>query len=139
MQYQRSNKVELVEELQKQLKRIEMLETEAGIRTHTVQALIESKEKYRLLFETMAQVVVFQSLTGEIISANPAAETLLGLTHDQLLGRNSADPCWHAVRSDGSPFPEEEHPSMVALRTGKAVHDVIMGIYNPVMMTTVGY
>jgi len=131
MQYQRLRKEELVHELQKHHKRIEVLETEAGIRTQTVQALIESKENYRLLFETMAQGVVFQSLSGEITSANPTAERLLGLSHDQLLGRTSVDPCWHAVYSDGSPFPGEEHPSMVALRTGKAVHNVIMGVFNP--------
>ena len=77
MQYQRLRKEELVHELQKHHKRIEVLETEAGIRTQTVQALIESKENYRLLFETMAQGVVFQSLSGEITSANPTAEVCL--------------------------------------------------------------
>jgi len=131
MQYQQLKKEELVQELQKHHKRIEVLETEAGIRTKTVQALIESKENYRLLFESMAQGVVFQSATGEIISANPAAERLFGLSHDQLLGRKSVDPCWHAVHADGSPLPGEDHPSMVALKTGNAVQDVIMGIFNP--------
>jgi PAS domain S-box-containing protein len=130
MQYQQLKKEQLLEELQKQHKRVEVLEAEAGIRTQTVQALIESKENYRLLYETMAQGVVFQGATGEILSANPAAERLLGLSHDELLGKTSMDPCWHAVHADGAPFPGEEHPSMKALRTGNAVHDVIMGVYN---------
>jgi signal transduction histidine kinase len=35
------------------------------------------------------------------------------------------------VREDGSVFPGEDHPSMVALRTGRPVHGVVMGVWNP--------
>jgi PAS domain-containing protein len=34
------------------------------------------------------------------------------------------------VREDGSDFPGEEDPSMVALKTGKPCRDVVAGIYN---------
>lgn len=95
------------------------------------QALAESEEKYRTLFETMTQGVVYQDAKGEIISANPAAQRILGLSLDQMLGRTSIDPRWRAMREDGSNFPGEEHPAMVALRTGEKVQNVIMGVYNP--------
>lgn len=49
--------------------------------------LRESEARFRLLFETMVQGVVFQSRSGAIASANPAAERLLGLTLDQMQGR----------------------------------------------------
>jgi PAS domain S-box-containing protein len=32
------------------------------------------------------------------------------------------------VREDGSPFPGEDHPAMVALRTGRPIADVVMGV-----------
>jgi two-component system, cell cycle sensor histidine kinase and response regulator CckA len=83
------------------------------------------------LFETMADGVVYQSADGRIIRANPAAERLLGVTMDELLSRDSSDPRWQAIREDGSPFPSEAHPSMIALRTGREVRNVIMGIYHP--------
>jgi PAS domain S-box-containing protein len=90
-----------------------------------------SDERYRTLFETMAQGVVYQDAGGEITSANPAAQRILGLTLDQMQGRTSTDPRWKAVREDGSAFPGEEHPAMVALRTGRRVQHVVMGVFNP--------
>jgi PAS domain S-box-containing protein len=88
-------------------------------------------EKYRTLFTTMVQGVVYQNADGHIISANQAAEKILGLTFDQMQGRTSTDPHWRALREDGSVFPGEEHPAMVALQSGEEVKDVIMGIFNP--------
>ena len=84
-----------------------------------------------LLFESMPVGIVFQDAAGRITAANPAAERLLGLSRDQMRGVSSADPRWHAIREDGSPFPGREHPSMSTLRTGVAQRDVVMGVFNP--------
>ncbi len=100
-------------------------------RKQAVEALQESEVKYRTLYETMVQGVVYQSADGTVISANTAAERILGLTLDQIQGRAPMDPGWKTIRQDGADFPEEEHPSMVALRTGKEVSGVVMGIFNP--------
>ncbi|MDI6644238.1 MAG: PAS domain S-box protein [Methanobacteriaceae archaeon] len=91
----------------------------------------KSELKYRLLFETMSQGVVYQDYNGNIISANPAAQEILGLTLDQMMGRSSLDPRWKSIHEDGTEFPGETHPSMVALKTGKNVKNVIMGVFNP--------
>lgn len=91
-----------------------------------------SEEKYRLLFETMAQGVIYQDINGRIISANPAAERILGLTIDQLYGKHSVDPDWKTIHEDGSEYQGEQHPSMLSLKSGKPVMNAIMGVYNPV-------
>jgi PAS domain S-box-containing protein len=96
-----------------------------------VEALRVSEEKYRTLFQTMAQGVIHQSADGKILSANPAAERILGLTLDEMQGRTSIDPRWRAIHEDGSDFPGQTHPAMVALQTGREVRDVVMGVYNP--------
>jgi PAS domain S-box-containing protein len=75
--------------------------------------------------------VVYQSADGKIISANPAAERILGLTLDEMQGRTSIDPRWRTIHEDGSDFPGQTHPAMVALQTGREVRDVVMGVYNP--------
>ena len=93
--------------------------------------LRNSELKHRTLFETMTQGVVYQDITGKIISANPAAEKILGLTLDQMIERTSKDPGWKSIHEDGTNFPGETHPSMVALKTGKKVKNVIMGVFNP--------
>jgi two-component system CheB/CheR fusion protein len=96
-------------------------------------ALAIGEEKYRSLFERMAEGVVYQSSDGTITSANPAAERILGLTLDQLCGRTSLDPQWKAMDEEGNPLPGERHPSMVALKTGKPVTGFVMGVFNPTM------
>jgi len=94
-------------------------------------ALRASEEQNRALFENMAQGVVYQDAEGHITAANSAAERILGLSLAQMQGVTSTDPRWRTVREDGSDFPGEEHPAMVALRTGQPVHDVVCGVFNP--------
>ncbi len=95
------------------------------------QNLKESEEKYRRLFETMSLGVVYQSFDGSIISANPAAEKMIGITLDQMQGKTSIDPRWKMIREDGSAVPGPEHPAMVALRTGVKTGPVTRGVFIP--------
>lgn len=102
--------------------------------THERQArarLAESEAKYQVLFETMGQGIVYQDRQGHITDANPAAERILGLSLDQMQGRTSIDPRWRAIHEDGSDFPGDTHPSMVALRTGRPVESMTMGVFHP--------
>jgi CheY-like chemotaxis protein len=66
------------------------------------QALRASEARYRTLFETMAQGVVYQDAVGRIVEANPAAVRILGLPPEAMLGRLSSDRAWDAIREDGS-------------------------------------
>jgi two-component system CheB/CheR fusion protein len=95
-----------------------------------------SEAKYRNLFETMAQGVVYQNADGKIISANPSAEKILGLSLDQILGRTSMDTRWKTLREDGTPLDGADHPSMVALSTGKPVFGFVMGVFSPTSDST---
>ncbi len=81
--------------------------------------ILKKEIEYRKLFESMAQGVTYQNKNGEIIDANPAALRILGLTMDQMKGKTSIDPSWKSIREDGTDFPGHEHPSMVALQTGR--------------------
>jgi PAS domain S-box-containing protein len=88
-------------------------------------------EEYRRLFETMAQGVIYQNASGNIISANPAAERMLGLPHEEMLSRTSLHPEWHVIDEDGKFLPGSEHPTMIALSTGKTVGPRTIGVMNP--------
>jgi len=83
------------------------------------------------LYDAVACGVVVQDAAGVIIYANPAAQDLLGLSLDQLQGRDSLDPRWRATREDGSDLPGTEHPAMVALRTGQPQRGVTMAVALP--------
>jgi PAS domain S-box-containing protein len=91
----------------------------------------ENEVGLRHVFEMMSQGVVVQDKNGIITLVNPAAETILGLTFDDLRRKNSMDSSWKSIKEDGTPFPGESHPSMVSLRTGKPVLNVTMGVFNP--------
>ncbi|MGD9899690.1 MAG: PAS domain S-box protein [Calditrichaceae bacterium] len=86
---------------------------------------------YEQLFQSMTVGVIVHAADSQIVSANPAAEKLLGLSIDQLQGRKPIDPRWKAIHLDGSDFPGETHPAMVALEKGKMIKDVVMGIFQP--------
>ena len=90
-----------------------------------------SLSHFRTLFDTMKQGVVYQDANGVIILTNPSAEQILGLTLAELRGRETIDPLQRAIHENGSPFPAEQHPGQIALRTGQSVNDVIMGLYHP--------
>jgi PAS domain S-box-containing protein len=75
--------------------------------------------------------MVLQLADGSIQACNPEAEALLGLTSEQMHGNTSVDCPWQTVHADGSPFPGETHPAMVALQSGKPCLDVVMGFYQP--------
>jgi len=95
------------------------------------EALRDSEERLRSIIAAMAEGVVFHAQTGEIVMCNAAAERILGLTRDQMTGRTSVDPHWRAIKRDGRPFPGDEHPAMVTLRTGEPVSGVVMGVHRP--------
>jgi PAS domain S-box-containing protein/putative nucleotidyltransferase with HDIG domain len=90
----------------------------------------ERDEKLQRLFNTMAQGIIYQDVNGRIVSANPAAERMLGLSSKQMEQRSSQSPEWKTIREDGSRLPASEHPSMIALRTGKPFGPYTLGVYN---------
>ncbi|MFC6661051.1 PAS domain S-box protein [Deinococcus multiflagellatus] len=83
------------------------------------------------LMDSLHLGMAVQAPDGRILQANHAATAVLGLSLDQLTGRDSLDPRWQAIHPDGSPFPGETHPAMQALRSGVALHHVPMGIFHP--------
>jgi PAS domain S-box-containing protein len=91
--------------------------------------LRNSEEKYRKLFESMVEGVMYQNAEGEVISVNPSASRLLSASLEEM--KNPAEINSHltAIHEDGSIYPAEEHPSMISLKTGRPVTHAIMGIY----------
>ena len=83
------------------------------------------------LLDLLPTGVVVHDAEGRITSANPAAESILGLTFDQMRGVTSNAPLWKATHEDGSDFPGSSHPAMQALRTKSPVLNVAMRVFNP--------
>ncbi|MDQ6694945.1 MAG: EAL domain-containing protein [Chloroflexota bacterium] len=95
------------------------------------EALRESEERYRTVYNALHEGIVLQHADGTIQAANASAERILGLSADQMMGRTSLDPMWRSIHEDGSPFPGETHPIVVSLATGQPQRNVVLGVYKP--------
>ncbi len=95
------------------------------------EALRESETRHRLLFESMAQGVIFHDSNGDVTAINPAAEAILGVAFEEIRAKHLASqPHWKAIHEDGSGFESHECPALAALKTAGIVRDVIMGVFN---------
>ena len=95
-------------------------------------ALSESEARFRMLIRNLNAGVVLHDASARITYFNEMALELLGLSREQLLGKTSLDLSWNVIHDDGSPFPGDTHPAVMALATRRPVRDVVMGVYNPV-------
>jgi signal transduction histidine kinase/DNA-binding response OmpR family regulator/transposase-like protein len=93
--------------------------------------LTRTMERYRMLFETMGQGLIYQDTKGRILDCNPAALQISGLRLDELQGLKPPPPSWRAVRDDGSAFPLYGDPLFTALKTGQLLSGALMGIWHP--------
>ncbi len=94
----------------------------------------ESHDPLEVALEIMDSLGLGMTVQGadtRILHANASAPVILGLSPEQLNGRDSLDPRWQAIHPDGSDFPGDSHPSVQALRTGQALLEVPMGVFHP--------
>ena len=89
--------------------------------------LVDTQERYRTLFQTLPQGVIYYAADGLIMELNPAAREILGIDMEKILTWPLPTAA-RAVHEDGSPFQPDELPIKVALRTGQVVVDVVMGV-----------
>lgn len=90
--------------------------------------LQESEKRYKNLYDTMIQGVIYYDSNGHIISANPAMERILGVSADELVSKKKIRDSWITVNEEGFPFPSTEDPIEVSLKKGKKIKNVVMGI-----------
>jgi PAS domain S-box-containing protein len=93
---------------------------------------LDSTERLERLQHTllghMADGVLMHDRAGELVASNAAAQSLLGVTADQLSGRAALDPRWRQVLPDGGSWDESNSPTLTTLRTGVEERDKIVGV-----------
>lgn len=93
-------------------------------------AVREAESRYRNLFETLAEGVIYLGTDGKIIDANPSAEYILGYSLSDMQGRTCTELRWRVIFEDGSVCPEDLLPHMATLATGMPERKTL-GIFNP--------
>jgi len=116
------------------LKRIQNISgqiTALILRKRAEEALQESEQRLRSLFETMAEGVTLVAPDGQIVQANHAAEQILGLRRSEIENRDYIDPAWEVVHPDETPMPQEEMAGPRAMKERRPVKNMEMGVKRP--------
>ena len=90
-----------------------------------------SGELFKAIIDHLAEGVVIQDASGRIITANPAAEAILGIVLADLIGNAPNDARWNAIDENGAPWRDDAHPSLVTLATGQPQREVVKGLLRP--------
>ncbi len=85
----------------------------------------------RAMIHAMSHGAILHDADGRIVVCNPSAERILGRSSEELTGTTPFDPCWQALREDGSDLPPDEHPVIETLRSGAHVNQVVIGFARP--------
>ncbi|EYF05434.1 ATP-binding protein [Chondromyces apiculatus] len=83
------------------------------------------------VLHTSVAAITMLDTAGRIVSANGRAETILGLTTDELLRRTYNAPEWQSHALDGGPLTDEMTPFAQVMRSGQPVFDVRQAITWP--------
>src|SRR3990172_2850855 len=83
-----------------------------------------SSDLLRAVIDHLAEGVLILDASGKVITANPAAEEILGVPAPQIACSGPADERWRPVQEDGSDWPSNAHPSLDTLATGRPHRDV---------------
>jgi PAS domain S-box-containing protein len=95
-------------------------------------AVQESEKKLRDLLNNLDAGVVIHSEDTSILSNNPRAGELLGLSQDQLMGKTAVDPYWKFVDENNNPIPLDEYPVNRVLSTKNIISNMLVGVLRPV-------
>lgn len=92
------------------------------------------EKRYNGLLENLNAGVVVHSKDTSILFANARAGELLGLSPDQLYGKQSFDPRWQFLREDKTVCPHNEYPVNQILSSGNSIKNKTIGVFRPETM-----
>ena len=87
-------------------------------RRRILEELRESEQRLHTVLSAAHEGIVLQGRDGTILTFNKAAEVVFGVEEADVLGESALGRDWQTIHADGSPWPPEEHPTMLALRSG---------------------
>jgi len=90
-------------------------------------ALRAKEEAHWSLIENLPVGVVVHAPDTRIVQCNPEASLVLGISSDQMLGKDARDTVWHFVREDGTRMPLDEFPVNRVIATGQVLKNFVMG------------
>lgn len=95
------------------------------------EAMATSQRQLEAVFSSMLEGVVAQDPNGQVVHFNQAALNILGVSANQLLGKESFHPQWRAITETMETLEPQLHPAMIAQSTGVPQLNRTLGFHKP--------
>ena len=97
-------------------------------RKHAEEQLRESEARFRTVVGSASDGILVYGRDGRIASANAAAEQMLGLTREKLIGALGFSSLLPCILEDGSPITQENRSTVLAMRAREPIAGRVIGI-----------
>jgi PAS domain-containing protein len=104
---------------------LQVLET---LREHDVPNPIQKIFASSNFLDNISTGMLLRNAEGVITDCNSAAESILGLSRDVLIGKTSTDLENGAVNLDGTPYEVQSPLALKSLRSGESLSGIIAGV-----------
>ena len=101
------------------------------VRLRAEEALRREHSLVSRITDTSPAGIMLVNRQGRVVFANTCAERILGLSREQIIGRQHNAPEWGIADYEGHPLPDEALPFARILASGKPVRDVRFSIERP--------
>jgi len=96
-----------------------------------IEKYINNKTRYYNLFNNTLNGVIYTTIDGEILTINKACLDIFNVTEVQVIEKSIYDLSSKLVDENLTPIPLDNHPVRNAIKTKKAVSNIIVGYVNP--------
>ncbi|MCP4396386.1 MAG: AAA family ATPase, partial [bacterium] len=107
------------------------LRKEIAERKQAEESLKKSEAGNKSTLNNLLTGVVVHAADTSILLSNPEAQSILGLSAEQITGKTAIDPAWNFVHRDLTPMNVEDYPVNKVIATQKQFRNDILGISRP--------
>lgn len=93
-----------------------------------VEELRLSDQRLRTVLDAAHEGIILQARDGTVLTFNRAAGEVFGVSETEVVGQSALGRDWETIYEDGTPWPPHEHPTMLAMRSGEPVTDLVIGV-----------
>ena len=81
--------------------------------------LRESEQRLHTVLDAAHEGIILQARDGTVLTFNKAAGAVFGVEETAVVGESALGRDWQTIREDGTPWPPDEHPTMLAMKSGR--------------------
>jgi PAS domain S-box-containing protein len=97
-------------------------------RRRILEELRESEQRLHTVIDAAHEGIILQARDGAVLTFNKAAGAVFGVEESDVIGESALGRDWQTIREDGTPWTPDEHPTMLAMKSGRPSLGNQMGV-----------